>query len=170
MVPGICVFPPGREPGLPDQVGAEYSGRLALDRDLARRGVELPPLGPVLRPVDAGGAAVSGQVAGEAAGGAAACLYHAGGAGGLGALRCGGAGPAGGVPGDPLRRRPAVGRCGRVPSPQLPAAAGDPDSGVHAPDEKSVGPAGGAGQVCPDPCPGAGGAGPVYGFAGGCQL
>ena len=53
----------------------EYSGRLGADRLLARRTVELPVLGPVLRASAAGGKAVSGAAAGAAAEGRALALY-----------------------------------------------------------------------------------------------
>ena len=53
----------------------EYSGRLGADRLLARRTVELPVLGPVLRASAAGGKAVSGAAAGAAAEGRSLALY-----------------------------------------------------------------------------------------------
>ena len=53
----------------------EYSGCLGADRLLARRTVELPVLGPVLRASAAGGKAVSGASAGAAAEGRSLALY-----------------------------------------------------------------------------------------------
>lgn len=65
----------------------EYSGRLGADRLLARRTVELPVLGPVLRASAAGGKAVSGAAAGAAAEGRALALYGVLRADRLGAVR-----------------------------------------------------------------------------------
>ena len=50
------------------KVGAQHPDCLASHGHLARRWMELPAVGPVLRGVDAGGAAFPGKAAGEAAG------------------------------------------------------------------------------------------------------
>ena len=75
MVPRLCLYPARRQPRQKIPLDPEPSGRLGADRLLARRTVELPVLGPVLRASAAGGKAVSGASAGAAAEGRSLALY-----------------------------------------------------------------------------------------------
>ena len=61
MVPGLCLYPARRQPLSKNKVVAQHSGRLAADRSLARRGVELCAGGAVLRRVPDGGKALVRQ-------------------------------------------------------------------------------------------------------------
>ena len=132
--------------------------------------VELPALGPLLRGVDAGGAAAAGPVAGASARGPGAGLHPADRAGGLGPFRCGGHGPAGGLLPLPGRGRRPLFPPGRLPSALLSAHAGNPGGGLHAPGQRALGAAGGAGTVPAGSGPGGRVPGAVYRLPGGCQL
>ena len=58
------------------EVGAQHSRRLGPDRPVARRGLELPALGPVLRCAAADRKALAGQVSRASAEGAALAAVH----------------------------------------------------------------------------------------------
>ena len=139
-------------------------------RHLARSGVELPPLGPLLRPLHAGGAAVLGEGPCKAPRPGAAFLRHGGGAGGLGPLRHRGHGPAGALPEGVLWRRRPGGRLHPPPALELPAPAGDFDLCRPACRPEVVLPPAGACAGGGDPGAGAGGHGAVHRLPGGRQL
>ena len=58
LVPGLCVHPAGRQPGLQGQMVPQHFHCLAADGPVARRGVDLHPVGTVLCRVPDGGKAL----------------------------------------------------------------------------------------------------------------
>ena len=86
MVPGICVYPSGREPLLSVQEYFQPDGRVGSDRDVARRGVEFYRVGRLLRRDPCAGKIYMGRFPGAPARSGEAHLYSHPGARGMGVL------------------------------------------------------------------------------------
>lgn len=86
MVPGLCVHPLGGQPLRDGQADPQRGGGVAAHGALARGGLELCPLGGLLRGSASGGAVCLAAGAGSGAGVGAAPVCHAAGDPGLGAL------------------------------------------------------------------------------------